>query len=105
MSERENLTGIVLSLNELVAATSSKPTLNQLLSMALIEASECLVRAGFAQLAFVHYQNAVGALNRGQPVRDHNRGSSFHHAIQCLPDTQLGFRVDIGSCFIGNFFG
>jgi hypothetical protein len=48
MSECENLAGIVLSLNELVAATSAKPTLNQLLGMALIEASECLVRAGFA---------------------------------------------------------
>ncbi len=47
MSEREGLIGIVQSLATLLEATASKPVLNQLLGMALLEASEGLVRAGF----------------------------------------------------------
>jgi hypothetical protein len=47
MSECDRLVGILLSLKELVDATQAKSTLNQLVNMAFVEASECLVRAGF----------------------------------------------------------
>jgi hypothetical protein len=47
MSECDRLVGVVQSLAEALEATRSKPTLNQLVSMAVLEASECLVRAGF----------------------------------------------------------
>ncbi|MEA2856928.1 MAG: hypothetical protein QOH98_1249 [Methylobacteriaceae bacterium] len=47
MSERDQLVGVVLSLTELVGQTGPKTVLQQLLSMALLEASECLVRGGF----------------------------------------------------------
>jgi hypothetical protein len=47
MRERDRLVGIVQSLTEALEATRYKPLLNQLLGMALLEASECLVREGF----------------------------------------------------------
>ena len=47
MSECDRLIGVVQSLTGIVEATRSKPLLHQLLSMALIEASEDLVRGGF----------------------------------------------------------
>ncbi len=47
MSEREGLIGVVQSLATLLEATASTPVLNHLLGMALLEASEGLVRAGF----------------------------------------------------------
>jgi hypothetical protein len=47
MRERDRLVGVVQSLTEAVEATRSKPVLNQLVSIALLEASECLVREGF----------------------------------------------------------
>jgi hypothetical protein len=47
MSECNQLVGVVLSLTELVGETGPKTVLHQLLSMALLEASECLVRGGF----------------------------------------------------------
>jgi hypothetical protein len=47
MSECDQLVGVVLSLTELVGETGPKTVLQQLLSMALLEASECLVRGGF----------------------------------------------------------
>jgi hypothetical protein len=47
MSECDQLVGVVLSLTELVGETGPKTVLHQLLSMALLEASECLVRGGF----------------------------------------------------------
>ena len=47
MSECDQLVGVVLSLNQLLGESGSKPVLKQLLSMSLLEASECLVRCGF----------------------------------------------------------
>ncbi|MEA2838893.1 MAG: hypothetical protein QOF41_223 [Methylobacteriaceae bacterium] len=47
MRERDRLVGVVQSLTVAVEATRSKPVLNQLVSIALLEASECLVREGF----------------------------------------------------------
>src|SRR5947208_11240142 len=36
-----------------------------------------LMIAGLSELTLVHHQNAVGALDRGQAVRDHDRRASF----------------------------
>jgi hypothetical protein len=47
MSERDRLIGVVQSLTRVLDATQSKPMLHGLVSMALIEASEDLVREGF----------------------------------------------------------
>ena len=41
------------------------------------EREEFLVRPGFAQVAFVHYQNSVGALNGGKPVCDDDGSPAF----------------------------
>jgi hypothetical protein len=47
MSECDRLIGVVQSLTGVLEATRSKPMLHQLVSMALVEASEDLVRTGF----------------------------------------------------------
>jgi hypothetical protein len=47
MSECDRLIGVVQSLTGVLEATRSKPMLHQLVSMALVEASENLVRGGF----------------------------------------------------------
>src|SRR5260221_12078958 len=56
--------------------------------------------AGLAELAFVHHQNPVGALDRGQAVRDHDRRASLHHVGQRLAHAQLGLRIHAGSGFV-----
>ena len=63
---------------------------------------QLLVRAGFAQLAFVHHQNAVGALDRRQPVRDDDRRAPFHHAGQRVAHAKLGLGIDARSGFVQN---
>jgi hypothetical protein len=47
MSECDRLIGVVQSLTGMLEATRSKPMLHQLVSMALVEAAEDLVRGGF----------------------------------------------------------
>lgn len=47
MSERERLIGVVRSLTGAVEATRPDSMLNQILKMAILEAAECLVLAGF----------------------------------------------------------
>ena len=47
MNERDYLIAVVQSLTDVLEATRSKPMLHQLVSMAVLEASEGLVRAGF----------------------------------------------------------
>ena len=47
MSEYDRLIGIVQSLTGVLEATRSKPMLHQLVSMALVVASEDLVKRGF----------------------------------------------------------
>src|SRR5205823_1908026 len=57
---------------------------------------ELLMVARLAELAFMHHQNSVGALDCGQSVRDHDRRASFHHSGQRLAYAQLGLRVHAG---------
>jgi hypothetical protein len=47
MKERDHLITVVQSLTDVLEATRSKPMLHQLVNMAVLEASEGLVRAGF----------------------------------------------------------
>jgi hypothetical protein len=47
MKECDRLVAMLVSLQELIDAAASKSTLKQLLTMAYVETSECLVRAGF----------------------------------------------------------
>src|ERR1041385_6750954 len=61
---------------------------------------ELLVRAAFAEFAFVHHQNAVGALDRGEAVRNHDRGAAFDHAVERVADAELGFGIDARSSFV-----
>ena len=53
-----------------------------------------------AQLAFVHDEDAVGALDGGQPMRDHDGRAAFHQARQRLANAQLGFGVDARGGFV-----
>src|ERR1039458_1555199 len=55
---------------------------------------QLLVRAGFAQLAFVQYGDAAGALDGRQAVRDDDRSAPLHHAVERVADLEFGLRVD-----------
>src|SRR5215469_1588532 len=61
---------------------------------------QLLVVADLAHLAFVHGDDLVGALNRGEPVRDDHRGSAFHHVGKSVAYPQLGVGIDAGRGFI-----
>ena len=51
--------------------------------------------------AFVHHQNAVGALNGREPVRNDERGAALQPSVlQCVANAQFGFRIDTGSGFV-----
>jgi hypothetical protein len=84
MSECDRLVGVVQSLTRALAAIQSKPVLNQLVRMAVLEALECLVDAGFdparlselgvaEELAYfvdAKYRHADGQVSpAGAPVR------------------------------------
>ena len=55
-----------------------------------------------AQVAFVHDQNAIGALDGGKAVRNHDRRPSFHQAIERLAHAQFGLGVDARGGFVQN---
>src|SRR5580658_8620296 len=59
-----------------------------------------LMRALFAQAAFVEHKNTVGVLNRVEAMRDHERSASFEQAIERGADEELGFGVDTGGGFV-----
>jgi len=63
---------------------------------------QLLVGTGFAQLALVHHQNAVGTLDGGEPVRNHDGGAPFHYAAQGFAHAEFGFGVDAGCGFVQN---
>ena len=48
----------------------------------------------------MHNQYSVGPLDRGKPVRDHDRGAALDHAIKRIAHAELGFSVDAGGGFI-----
>ena len=61
---------------------------------------QLLMRARFPQLALVHHENPVRALNRGKPVRDDDRRATFHQVVERIAHTNLGLRIHAGSGFI-----
>ena len=73
-----------------------KPVVNSALG------EKFLVRALFAQFALVENQNAVGMLNRAQPMRDHERGAAREQPVERFANQQLGFRIHAGGRFIQN---
>jgi len=61
---------------------------------------EFLVCALLAQLAFVHDEDGVGALDGGETVRDEDGGAAGNHALQCRSHAKLGLGVDGGGGFV-----
>ncbi len=53
-----------------------------------------------ANLAVVHHDDFVRALNRRQAMRDHQRRAIAHYPVDCLLNELLGFRVDRAGRFI-----
>src|SRR5580765_5198012 len=75
------------------------------LIQAVIDAPLCqkfLVRALFAQAAFVEYQNAIGVLNGAEAVSDYQCGAAGQQFVQRFADQELGLGVHAGSGFIQN---
>src|ERR1700728_4323611 len=58
------------------------------------------MRTHLAQLSFVHYQNRVGALHRGETMRNEHTGAAFHHAFKGAANAQLRVRVDARGGFV-----
>jgi len=58
------------------------------------------MRAAFSELAFVHHQDAVGALDCRKPVRDHDRRAPLHHAQQRFAYAKFRFRINAGRGFV-----
>src|ERR1019366_1306004 len=63
---------------------------------------QLLVRSHLADLAFVHHDDLVGALDGRESVRDDQRRSPFHHAVERVAYPELGLRIHARSCFIQN---
>src|SRR5882724_2679107 len=61
---------------------------------------ELLVRSHFADLAFVHDDDLVGALDGRKAVGDDQRGAAFDHAAEGVADAEFGFGVDAGGGFV-----
>ena len=60
------------------------------------------MRADLAQLAFVHDDDAVGALDGGEAMRDDDGRAALHQLLQRFANPQFGFGVDAGSGFVQN---
>src|ERR1700678_917981 len=60
------------------------------------------MRTDLAELAFVHDDNTVGALDGGEPVRDNDGSATLHQLLQSGTNPQFGFRIDAGSGFVQN---
>ena len=55
---------------------------------------ELLVGALFAELAFVHDEDGVGALDRREAVGDEDGGAARDHAVEREADAEFGVGVD-----------
>ena len=60
------------------------------------------MRAHFAELAFVHDDDLVGALHGREPVGDDQRGASLDHAAERIAHAEFGFGIHARSSFIEN---
>src|SRR5260370_2874292 len=61
---------------------------------------EGLVRALFAEAAFVEDEDAVGVLNGAESMRDDQRGAAAEKAVECIADLQLGLGIHAGGGFV-----
>src|SRR5262245_42724983 len=55
-----------------------------------------LVRPIFDDLPMVHDNDAIDAMNGGEAMGNDNRRPPFRQIIQCFPDLDFGFRINIG---------
>src|ERR1051326_2895433 len=65
-----------------------------------LERQQFLVRSHLADLAFVKHDDLIRALDRGKPVRDHDRGPSVEKFSNRLLDQDLAFGIDARRRFI-----
>jgi hypothetical protein len=61
---------------------------------------EFLVRALFAEAAFVEDEDTVGVLNGAEAMRDDERGSAAEQAVEGVADLQLSLGIDAGGGFV-----
>lgn len=61
---------------------------------------ELLVGALLAELALVHDENGVGALDGGEAVGDQDTRPALHHSLQGGADAEFGFGVDAAGGFV-----
>ena len=66
------------------------------------QGKQLLMRAHFADLAFVHHDDLVGALHGRETMRDDQRGTAFHHAGKRVAHFEFGFGIDARGGFIEN---
>ena len=59
-----------------------------------------LMRAHFAQLAFVHDEDPVCPLDGGEAVRNDDRSTAFDHALQRRANANFGFGIDARGRFV-----
>src|SRR5437870_11742410 len=60
------------------------------------------VPSGLGDMARVQYDVAVGSLDGGEPVRDHERCAALHERLERLLDVALGFAVESGGGLVEN---
>ena len=60
------------------------------------------MRTLLAQPAFVENQNAVGVLNRAEPVRDDQRGAALEQTIERFANHDFGLGVHARCRFVEN---
>src|SRR5262249_19986665 len=63
---------------------------------------QLLMRSHFAYLALVHDDDLVGALNRGEAMRDDQRGTAFDHAVEGVTDAEFSLGIYAGGGFVEN---
>src|SRR5215510_11720272 len=70
--------------------------------IAAAEIVKRLVCAAFDDASGFDHKNLLGATNRGEPMRDNERGAATHQVAQALLNERFRLRVEAGSRFIEN---
>lgn len=58
------------------------------------------MRSLFADLAVMQHDDAIGVLNRREPVGDDERSPIAHHALNRFLNELFGLRVYRAGCFV-----
>ena len=64
------------------------------------EAHQLEVRSRFSDAAILQHYNSVGVNDRGQPVRDNERGATFHQVVQSFLDEGFRFGIERRGGFV-----